>query len=381
MKKYFFRVVFALSPIFLLDGCFPATYPYQYSDEIVNTKRERYPIAVNSYGDYSMNEKTFFIESGDKKLSSNDVEFREYADLVAKALQSAGANRTADKKTADLCLLLTYAITDESYIETIPVPIWGKTGVSSITTVSSTSGSLYSSPLGSGLKSFRSRTSSTSTVNPSFGITGYSSLDKKITLFRCVFNVYAYENNRSENPVMLWKTNLLSDGSSNDPRVVFPAMVFCGKEYMGKSSGMIKKLSVFEDQTDYLEWRGLKVSQPNVVNYPRFVSTNANPEKILIRRIIKNKNETIIEFVAFYSEYRSFTFSKGTFIEFGDHRYKVEAAENILLGSTVTVNESEKLAFRLIFPPIPAHLNAINISESQNSGWKWNGVCVTNCVN
>ena len=55
-------------------------------------------------------------------------------------------------------------------------------------------------------------------------------------MFRRVLNIYAYDNKQPNEDIMLWKTNILSDGSSSDLRNVLPAMAFCGIEYLGKSN-------------------------------------------------------------------------------------------------------------------------------------------------
>ncbi|MFZ4524355.1 MAG: hypothetical protein ACOYOE_02085 [Chlorobium sp.] len=131
-----------LTLIWLFTGC--AT-TYYYSESTVNAKRNRYEISINSYGNYNLQGKTFFIESKDNNDSSHDVEFSEYANYIAKSLRIEGAIETKNKKNADMCILVTYGITDESYVEKVPFPIWGQTGISSINTTSNTAGSAYGS--------------------------------------------------------------------------------------------------------------------------------------------------------------------------------------------------------------------------------------------
>ena len=157
----------------LLTGC---STTYYYSESSVNAKRSRLQTSINSFGNYNLQGKTFYIESGNDKISSNDLEFLEYADYVAKSLKSNGANKINDKKNADMCILVTYEISDKSYTETVPVPIWGRTGISSISTTSRTLGTAF------GAQS-NYLTSTTTNVIPSYGITGYSSVDKKLLCF------------------------------------------------------------------------------------------------------------------------------------------------------------------------------------------------------
>lgn len=90
-----------------------------------------YVTRVDHFGDYDVKGKTFYFESGDESVSSNDVEFKEYAGYYAENLRIKGAKETTDKENADICILMNYCITDESYQETIPVPDFGKTTIAS----------------------------------------------------------------------------------------------------------------------------------------------------------------------------------------------------------------------------------------------------------
>ena len=354
---------------------------YYYSESSVNSKRTRYQIFVNSFGNYNLHGKTFYIESGDNNIPSNDIEFREYANYVAKSLKSDGAQEINDKKNSDMCILVTYGISDESYIETIPFPIWGKTGISSINTTSHTTGSAYGSVSGIGNSAYdsvqgNSSTNTTTRVNPSYGIVGFSNVDRKVHVFRRVLNIYAYDNNQTNESTMLWKTNIISDGSSSDLRIVLPAMAFSSIGYLGKSSGEIKNFYIFEDEENFLSWREGTLPNPNIISYPKFYSSNVNPKNIVITRIIRTMNETIIEFTAYNSGYDWFRISPNIYIKFEKQKYKVIKAENIILGEKNDLTEYSAWEFRLIFPAIPSNADYINISEGEFLGLKWNEVYV-----
>lgn len=368
MKKNILVISLTLVFALLLTGC---STTYYYSESSVNAKRSRLQTSINSFGNYNLQGKTFYIESGNDKISSNDLEFLEYADYVAKSLKSNGANKINDKKNADMCILVTYEISDKSYTETVPLPIWGRTGISSISTTSRTLGTAYGTAQSNYL------TSTTTNVIPSYGITGYSSVDKKVTMFRRVLNIYAYDNKQPNEAIMLWKTNILSDGSSSDLRNVLPAMAFCGIEYLGKSNRETKNLSIFEDQENFLSWKEGSLPDPNVVSYPKFYSSNANPNKIVISKISRTTNETIIEFVAYNSD-TWFTISPSTYIEFDMQKFKVISADNIKLGEMNDITKYRAWEFRLHFPAIPSNVDYINISEGEYPGWKWDSVILKN---
>ncbi|MDP3453590.1 MAG: hypothetical protein Q8R90_11625 [Bacteroidales bacterium] len=378
MKKFTLTILLFFSFICLFTSCLKT---YYYSESIVYSQRKRYDVSLNSYGNYNLQGKTFYLESGDNKVSSYDVEFKEYADYVVKALKLEGAIETNNKENADMCILVTYGISDESYRETVPIPIWGQTGISSINTTTNTTGSSQGTitRVGNtiyGAAQGNSTTNTTTTVNPTYGITGYTSVDRKVTQFRRVLNIYAYDNIQTDKTIMLWKTNIISDGHSSDLRILIPVMAFCGSDYMGNSSGETKNYYLFEDQDDFLSWKKDMPQDPNVVSYPKFNSSNVNPNDFIITKINKTKDETIIDFIAFNTGYVLFKFkiSPNTYIEFEKQQYKVISAGNIVLGENKDVPKNGSWEFRLHFPAIPSNADYINISDGMSSGWKWNGV-------
>lgn len=172
-----------------------------------------YVVNISSFGDYDLCNKTYYIESGDENISSNDMEFREYAEYLKKDLKVHGAKETTDKDNADLCILMNYCITDESYQETVPVPEYGRTSISSTTTKGNTT-----------------------TYSYNYGVTGYHYRQNNVSKFVRVVNIYAYDNKTLDSePVMLWKTNLKSEGSSNDLRKTIPHILCAGCFHIGRS--------------------------------------------------------------------------------------------------------------------------------------------------
>jgi len=377
MKKNILVISLTLVLVLLLTSC--AT-TYYYSESSINANRLRYEASVNSFGNYNLQGKTFYIESGDYSIPSNDVEFREYANYVANALKSEGAIEIDNKKNADMCILITFGISDESYTETVPVPIWGETGIASISSMSNTSGSAYGSATRIGNSVYgsvqgNSTTNTTTYIQPRYGIVGFSSKERKVTMYRRFLNIYAYDNSKINENYMLWKTNIVSDGSSSELRKVLPAMAYCGIGHLGRSSSETINYYVFEDQEDFICWKNGSKPDPNVVFYPRFYSSNANPKHIVIKKIERKGNETAIEFVAYNSgDYGWFRISPNTYIEYEKKQYKVIRADNIVLGEKNNITKYRSWEFRLIFPAIPSNADYINISEGESPGWKWNGV-------
>lgn len=357
----FLTIPFTLILTLFFFGC--ATFP----DTNVNSYRSQYVATVNSYGNYKLQGKTFFIESGDDKVLSTDVEFKEFAGYVSKALELYGAKETIDKKNADICILVTYGIKDESYKESIPQPIWGNTGISSIKT--------KDNPYGPG---------TVTEVDHVQGITGYKNIERDVTQFLRVLNIYAYDNKITDKPDMLWKTNVTSSGTSNDLRIILPVMAWTGIGWYGRSTGTKKDFYTFKDDYYFSCWKEGVPQDPNVFSYPKFSSSNINPNKVVVTKVHRKENETIIEFKAYKfvtTRYQGVTIRQGlnsikvspvAFIEFGGKKYGVKAADNIVIGEKKYLFDD--ISFRLYFPAIPSDAQYINISLEGMPKCKWEGI-------
>lgn len=312
----------------------------------------KYVVSVNSWGNYDLKGKTFYIESGNERVLSTDLEFREYSDYLAEDLRLEGAIITTDKKNADMCILMNYSIADESYTETIPVPIYGRTGISSINTTSGTRGSAYGSAysLGGftlGSISGNSTTNTQTNVKYNYGVTGYHNVDRRVTQFARVVNVYAFDNkNTSSEPIMLWKTNLYSLGSSSDFRKVMPYIMYIGWEGLGNNTGGWNEYIVYENDYIFKCWKQKVLSNPYLTIAPEYEYTNASSQ-FKICFVEKLQNETIIGLrKTGCSQYK---ISPYTYIQYNGERVRVSYADNYELGSKIK-QECGTRYFRLHFP-------------------------------
>lgn len=125
-----FLVAITIIICLLFNSCAKTFYPsgnaYLVSD-------------IDSYGNYNLKGKTFIVASGIDGISEKDLEFKEFADIAAKALVRKGATKASSNSSADLLILLQYGISDpQTYQENIPIPIFGVTGISSATTTTNT---------------------------------------------------------------------------------------------------------------------------------------------------------------------------------------------------------------------------------------------------
>lgn len=302
--------------------------------------------------------QNFYIESAKRSLSSNDVEFQQYATYVIEVLKLQGAIPTSNKTKADMCILMDYGIIDESYVETVPVPIWGETGISSITT--NTRGNMYSNSniYGSGVR----RT----TVDYDYGITGYHDVQQHVSKFRRALNLYAYDNQNKEEPKMLWKTNIHSDGRTNDLAGIIPYMVYSTWGGLGDSSEGRKDVDLFEDDFLFRVWKQGCFTQDNYTIVPSNKSYSQNMELVYVARY---KNETIacLRKTGLLKEY---SLGSDFYIEYDGKKTYISNVGGGELNSKIK-NENGLRYFTLHFPvTLPKSAN-INIAEETQKGTKY----------
>ena len=177
----------------------------------------------------------------DPNVGANDLQFREYADYVRRAIINKGYVATDDITEAQIALFLLYGISQpQERLYSYSTPVWGQTGVSS----AHTSGTIHS--YGSGMASYSGMT----TYTPQYGVTGYRShIGTQVTYTRLI-TLTAYdlhEYRRTQTEVQLWKTTAISTGSSGDFRRVFPVMLAASSDFIGENTGKQVEVTLFEN--------------------------------------------------------------------------------------------------------------------------------------
>lgn len=338
-----------------------------------------YNVAVNSWGDYNFTDKTFYIESSNESVSSSDLEFREYADYLIEDLKLLGAKITRDKQNADMCILMNYSIADKSYVEIVPVPIIGKTGISSINTISNTRGSAYGSIYSSGNYTYgsvygSSTTNSRTQVNYNYGVIGYNNIPVRRTQFDRVVNIYAYDNkDTSSQPTMLWKINLFSSGTSNDIREVVPYIMYIAWYKLGKNTTGWEGYSVFARDYLFLCWKSGYLSKPTCTLFPDYYKRTEISRVMRIVFVQKLNNETIICLKKQLSSIR-YAISPYTYIQYKEKRVKISHIDNYKLGT--------KIKQEYIIMHFPARLDNVNLfdlieytsAKGNNYSFEWRGI-------
>lgn len=209
-----------------------------------------YNVAIDSISDKGAAAKTnYVLFPGTKHIGEGDLQYREYARYVERALASLGYNKAADMADADIAIFFSYGIGDpvtKQFNSTVPT--WGQVGGSS-----HTSGTINT--LGD-----TSIYSETTTHTPAFGITGSAAQSISFTVYRrhIVLDAIDLEEYRATQTLkQVWKTSATSSGISGDLRKVLPVLVAAAKPHIGKDTGERVKVALTEDDEAILEVKGL----------------------------------------------------------------------------------------------------------------------------
>ena len=212
--------------LFLLSGC-ATTQPPQFN------------VNVDSISGSDTDKKSFMLFPGNEDTQADDLQFKEYASYVNRALIKQGFIPAKSPEDANVAIFLVYGIGDpQQHQYSYSMPVWGKTGISSSTTRTTSS------------------TTSKTTYNPTYGIKGYTTrVGSSTTYFRFLvldaLDLDAYR--KTEEEVPLWKTSITSTGSSGDLRRVFPILVAASMSYISKNTGQIIAVNIRENDKKIVE--------------------------------------------------------------------------------------------------------------------------------
>jgi hypothetical protein len=190
--------------------------------------------------------KNFVLLPGNKDTSASDLQFREYAAYINRALISRGFMPAESIETANLAIFVVYGIGDPQQHQYLySVPLWGQTGISSSTTYGT-------------LSTFGNTGtySDTTTYHPTYGITGYSTRVGTYTMYFRFLVLDAFdlsEYRKSKELVPLWKTTVTSTGPGSDLRRILPVMVIASKSHIATNSGRRIKVEIDENDPEMLE--------------------------------------------------------------------------------------------------------------------------------
>ena len=153
---------------------------------------------------------------GDKNVSGEDLQFKEYVSYVNYALTKQGFVPAESFEEANMGIFLNYGISGPQESQhTYLSPVLGKVE-------------------GGGL-----------------GITGFSPRSGTHTTYSRYMILEAVdlvEYRTTGKTAQLWKTTVTSTGSSGDLRRVFPALIAASSQYIATSTG--QRINVALDETD-----------------------------------------------------------------------------------------------------------------------------------
>lgn len=216
----------------------------------------RYHVNVDSINDPTAPARTkYILLPGNKDTSTNDLQFKEYAAYINRALISHGLTPVETSEKADLAVFVIYGIGNpQEHQYSYSLPVWGETGVSSSNTYGTLS--MYGN---------YGTYSGTTTYNPTYGIKGYTShIGSYTTYFRFLvldaLDLAEYKQTKKE--IQLWKTTITSTGSSGDLRRVFPFMVTASMPHIGTNTGQQIEVILEENDPAVLNVKGQAPTNP-----------------------------------------------------------------------------------------------------------------------
>jgi hypothetical protein len=194
--------------------------------------------------------QTYVVLPGNEGIEAGDLLFREFATQVSRVLDSRGFFPADDADKADLAVVLFYGIGDPKVTQyTYALPVWGQTGISSA----------YTSGVVRSMGNTTTYSGST-TYNPSYGVTGYTTHVGSVTTYFRYADIIGYDLKRfrdTNQQIQLWKTSITSTGSSGDIRRIFPIMIGAATPYLAKDTGMSLEFTLYEDENRVKFVKGL----------------------------------------------------------------------------------------------------------------------------
>jgi hypothetical protein len=193
--------------------------------------------------------KRYIVMPGIKDIEPSDLQFLEYASYVERVLSEKGFVKASQFGDADIAVFLSYGIGNpQTHQYSYSMPVWGQTGV-----LSSTTHGTLSTYGGMGTYS------GTTTYTPTYGVTGYTSHVGSYTtyirfLLMDAYDVESYKRDQKMNQV--WKISVISVGSSDDLRLVFPYMAVAMKPYIGTNTGRKIMIEILADDPQVTQLRG-----------------------------------------------------------------------------------------------------------------------------
>ncbi|MBN1595840.1 hypothetical protein JW933_07940 [candidate division FCPU426 bacterium] len=202
-----------------------------------------YHARVDAINDGRMSDnKTYIIVPGNANTAAGDLQFREFARYLQRALQQNGFIAASENTPPDVEIYLSYGIGNpRPRIRTYTVPVWGQTNTE-ITTTEST----HKTQTGV-------HTTTTTDITPEYGVTGYTTQDQVLTVYPKYVEIDAYSIKNAkpgDRLEQLWKTTIRSEGKKNEIRSVFPILMAAAAKYLGGNTGREIEVALTRNQPE-----------------------------------------------------------------------------------------------------------------------------------
>ncbi|GEM_PF-3364292 len=182
-----------------------------------------------------------------KDISPSDLEFREYASYIKRALESMGYKNVFEHQKPDVVVFLDYGVGEPNeHTKTFSVPIYGQTGISSSTSTSDMYGNYYT------------------TYQPSYGVIGSETESYTYETYSKYIRLVAYssrDKDENGNFAELWKTYIVNSNRESDLRSEFPNMLGTALSYIGTDTKKWIDLNATDDDEGILIVKGMKLDK------------------------------------------------------------------------------------------------------------------------
>ena len=243
------NILFLIVAIFAFGSC--STYK---GIQRINVRNEI--VQVDSYADEGSmpNKKVAMLVCNDIDIPKHDIKNLEFESYIKKMLSTKGYSFTDNNEEANIVIFYEYGIsTPREYTRQEVVPIWGQTGIAASTTITSRQRSVFTG------RPYMQQ----STFNmPSYGVIDAKVVERTEIKYLCWANISAFDidsyRKRGEDK-MLWLTDIISEGQSNDLRYIFRYMIAGAGQYLGRNSNQRVSMFITEEMVSKLNGIPVKV--------------------------------------------------------------------------------------------------------------------------
>ena len=318
-------------------------------------------VTTNAFGTYDFKGKHFYIIPGSPSIDPKDAEFKDYANHVASMFRTVGAIEASDPSMAEVCVLIDYLITRDSYTEQIPVPI--RKAVGSVTTTQVAKDQLqgntrYGNHYTTGdYKAVLAHKTIYETV-------GYKTEERQVDGYRRILNIYAYDNVDDDGePDMLWKCNMMSFGSRSNLNSIIPVMTYLNLFSPGKR--ITEHNSWVNDEYG---WALYEAYSNTMKDYSHaFFSGKEVENNAWVYFAVKNGDRLTITCRQAGPGKRIVT--KDTFLAVNGETYPISSVDHIKMDRMERVRKDENLYYTMTFLGVPDDLKVFDIVCPEKYTW------------